>query len=105
MEYVTVEFYFDKTRDINEAKNKIIELFKNFEVQDLKAKDETIYKLMRNSDKIKQNKIAQAARGLYSLPGMISTFIISPVLLGVLIPMLTYYNTRKAHEKMAQQNN
>ena len=100
-------FKLDSIRDLakKEKNNKIIELFKNFEVQDLKAKDETIYKLMRNSDKIKQNKIAQAARGLYSLPGMISTFIISPVLLGVLIPMLTYYNTRKAHEKMAQQNN
>ena len=57
---------------------------------------------MRN---IKNNKIAQVARGLNSIPGLISTFIISPVLLGVLIPMLTYYNTRKAHEKMAQNNN
>ena len=26
MEYVTVEFYFDETKAINEAKNKIIEI-------------------------------------------------------------------------------
>ena len=37
------------------------------------------------------------------MPGLISTFLISPVLLGVLIPKLTYFNTRKAHMKMAQE--
>ena len=51
------------------------------------------------------NKIAQFARGLNSVPGFISTFIISPVILGVLIPMLTYSNTRKAQEKAAQEKN
>ena len=98
-------FTLDSIRGLTkQEKNKrIIELFKNFEVSDIKAKNEVIAKLMKGSGEIKNNKIAQAARGLYSLPGMISTFIISPVLLGVLIPMLTYYNTRKAHEKMAQQ--
>ena len=39
------------------------------------------------------------ARGLNSLPGFISTVFISPILLGILIPMLTYYNTRKANER------
>ena len=98
-------FTLDSIRGLTkQEKNKrIIELFKNFEVSDIKAKNEVIAKLMKGSGEIKNNKIAQAARGLYSLPGMISTFIISPVLLGVLIPMLTYYNTRKTHEKMAQQ--
>ena len=32
-----------------------------------------------------------------------STFIISPVLLGVLIPQLTYSITRKAQEKAAAE--
>jgi len=98
-------FTLDSIKDLSkqEKNKKIIELFEKFEVSDKKAKNEVITKLMKGSGKIKNNKIAQAARGLYSLPGMISTFVISPVLLGVLIPMLTYYNTRKAHEKMTQQ--
>lgn len=92
-----------KSATKQEKNKKIIELFKNFEVSDVKAKNTVIEKLMKGSGEIKNNKIAQAARGLYSLPGMISTFIISPVLLGVVIPMITYHNTRKAHEKMAKE--
>lgn len=84
---------------------KIIELFESLVVKDNKAPNEIISKLMKGSGSIKNNKIAQVARGLNSMPGLISTFIISPVLLGVLIPKLTYYNTRKAHERMAQDNN
>ena len=82
---------------------KIIELFEKFEVADSKAVNETISKLMKGSGDIKNNKIASMARGLNSVPGLISTFIISPVLLGVLIPKLTYFNTKKAHMKMAQE--
>lgn len=99
-------FTLDSIKHLSrEEKNKkIIDLFKKFEVQDLKSKNETIAKLMKGSGDIKTNKIAKVARGLNSLPGFISTFIISPVLLGVLIPMLTYHNTRKAHEKMLNKN-
>lgn len=82
---------------------KIIELFEKFEVADSKAVNETISKLMKGSGDIKSNKIASMARGLNSVPGLISTFVISPVLLGVLIPKLTYFNTKKAHMKMAQE--
>lgn len=86
-----------------EQKNKrIIALFKDFNVADVNAKNETISKLMKGSGNIKKNRIAQFARGLNSIPGAISTFIISPVLLGVFIPMLTYHNTRKAQEKAAK---
>lgn len=99
-------FTLDSIKNLTrEEKNKkIIELFKKLEVKDSKAKNETIAKLMKGSGDIKTNKIAKVARGLNSLPGFISTFIISPILLGVLIPMLTYHNTRKAHEKMLNKN-
>ena len=62
-----------------------------------------ITKLMKGSGDIKHNKIAQTVRGLNSLPGFIATFIISPVLLGVLIPKLTYFNTRKAQQKIVEE--
>ncbi len=54
---------------------------------------------MMCTGKIKDNKILRMARGLNSLPGFISLVLISPVLLGVFIPMLTYHNTKKAYEK------
>ena len=100
-------FTLDSIRGMtkSEKNTKIIELFNNFEVIDPKAKNEVISKLMKGSGTIKDNKIAQIARGLNSLPGLISTVIISPVILGVLIPNLTYYNTRKAQEKIAQEHN
>lgn len=80
-----------------EDKNKkITELFNNLS-------DETIKKVMKGSGEIKHNKIAKMARGLNSLPGFISTVVISPILLGALIPMLTYHNTRKANAKKLQQ--
>ena len=75
---------------------KIAELFNNLS-------DETITKVMKGSGEIKHNKITKMARGLNSLPGFISTVVISPILLGVLIPMLTYHNTRKANAKKLQQ--
>lgn len=87
-----------------EKNKKIIELFKEFKVSDNNTGDEVISKLMKGSGAIKNNKIAKMARGLNSLPGFISTVFISPVILGILIPMLTYHNTRKANaKKMAEQ--
>ena len=102
----------DKTFTLDSIKNlskkeknqKILDVFKNLDIKDSKAKNEIISKVMQGSGNIKNNKIAQFARGLNSIPGAISTFLISPILLGVLIPMLTYHNTRKAHEKVLNQS-
>lgn len=97
------EIFNEKTFELDSIKKfskqdknkKIIDLFKNIETTDPKAKHDLISKLMKGTEGAKANKIAQTVRGLNSLPGMIATFIISPVLLGVLIPKLTYKNTRK----------
>ena len=97
----------DKTFTLDSIKNlskkeknqKILDVFKNLDIKDSKAKNELISKVMQGSGNIKNNKIAQFARGLNSIPGAVSTFLISPILLGIFIPMLTYHNTRKAHEK------
>lgn len=101
----------DKTFTLESIKNlskaeknkKIIELFERIDEADPHVK-EGISKLMKGAGNIKHNKIAKMARGLNSLPGFISTVFISPVLLGILIPMLTYHNTRKANaKKMAEK--
>lgn len=101
----------DKTFTLESIKNlskaeknkKIIELFERIDEADPHVK-EGISKLMKGSGNIKHNKIAKMARGLNSLSGFISTVFISPVLLGILIPMLTYHNTRKANaKKMAEK--
>ncbi len=94
-------FTLDSIKHLSkEEKNKkIIDLFEKFEVTDKNAQNEVISKLMKGSGEIKHNKIAKMARGLNSLPGFISTVIISPLILGILIPMLTYSNTRKANAK------
>lgn len=101
----------DKTFTLESIKNlskaeknkKIIELFERIDEADPHVK-EGISKLMKGSGNIKHNKIAKMARGLNSLPGFISTVFISPILLGILIPMLTYHNTRKANaKKMAEK--
>lgn len=94
-------FTLDSIKHLSkEEKNKkIIDLFNKFEVTDKNASNEVISKLMKGSGEIKHNKIAKMARGLNSLPGFISTVFISPIILGILIPMLTYSNTRKANAK------
>lgn len=91
-------FSLDSIKNLsrNEKNKKITELFDNLS-------DKTIKKIMKGSGEIKHNKIAKMARGLNSLPGFISTVVISPILLGALIPMLTYHNTRKANAKKLQQ--
>lgn len=94
-------FTLDSIKHLSrEEKNKkIIDFFSKFDVTDSKSKNELISKVMKGSGEIKHNKIAKMARGLNSLPGFISTVFISPVILGILIPMLTYRNTRKANAK------
>ncbi len=94
-------FTLDSIKNLSrkEKNEKVKKLFENG------ISDEVISKVMKGSGEIKHNKIAKMARGLNSLPGFISTVIISPILLGVLIPMLTYHNTRKANAKKLQQAN
>ncbi len=61
--------------------------------------DSMIEKVMKTATKGGKNKIATFARGLNSVPALLTTFIISPYILGWAIPRLTYRNTRRIHEK------
>ncbi|MBQ7125639.1 hypothetical protein IJO12_00970 [bacterium] len=88
-----------------EKNKKIIEVFNKIEAPDLKAKNDVIKKVMQGTGDIKSNKIMQTVRGLNALPTAIATFVISPILLGIIIPKITYRNTRKTHEKMLADNN
>lgn len=82
-----------------EDKNKkIIDFFKNFE-----KSDGIIKELMNGAKKGKGNKIAAFARGLNSMPALLTTFFISPYILGWCIPRLTYKNTRRIHEKQDRE--
>lgn len=65
--------------------------------------DDMIKNLMKAAGKMKSNKIATFARGLTSVPGVITTFFISPYILGWVIPRLTYKNTRRIHEKQDRE--
>ena len=76
---------------------KIISFFEKFD------KPELIEKLMKGVGKNRSNKIASFARGLNSMPGLLTTFLISPYLLGWFIPRLTYKNTRRIHEKQDRE--
>ena len=77
---------------------KLISFFEN--LADSKETKDKIVKLMNDLGSGKQGSIAKIARGLSSVPGFISTVIISPIILGWFIPRLTYHNTRKKHAKM-----
>lgn len=90
-----------------EKNKKIIEFFEKFEKTE--ASDNKIAKLMKGKiikkgNKTKQiNKVASFARGLNSIPAAIATAVISPVILGWIIPRLTYANTRRLHAKAEQE--
>ena len=84
-----------------EKNAKFISLFEN--MKDSEETNKLITKLMKGSGGVKNNKISKIARGLNSVPGFIVTCLISPIILGVFIPMLTYSRTRKAHAKMLQE--
>ena len=84
-----------------EKNEKIISLFNK--MKNNKATDEIITNLMTDNIAKKQSTITKIARGLNSIPGCIVTVIISPIILGCFIPMLTYANTRKAHAKMLEK--
>lgn len=63
--------------------------------------DEQVKKVMDYTSKeaINKNKILSYARGLNSIPAAITMVIISPVLLGIIIPKITYAHSRHYHEK------
>lgn len=96
----------DKTLDLkslkglkkDEKNKKIISFFEKNA-----GMDESIKKLMKNVGSKKGNKILTFARGLNSVPGVLTTFFISPYILGWVIPRLTYKNTRRIHEKQDQE--
>ena len=88
------------------------------------AVDELVEKIMKGSIEVKNGKLRQLltkvgvtkgpktrlknpimsfAKGLNSIPGLVATFLISPFVLGWLIPRATYANTRRIHEKQAQE--
>ena len=58
---------------------------------------------MKSAGKGRSNKIAAFARGLNSVPGLLTTFFVSPYLLGWFIPRLTYKNTNRIHEKQDRE--
>lgn len=93
--------------DKQEKNKRIIEFFENFEKSE--EADNKIAKLMKGNiikkgNKTKQiNKVASFARGLNSIPAVIATVVISPVILGWIIPRLTYANTRRIHAKAEEE--
>ena len=89
-----------KGMSLKERNETITKYFKNLD--EAKA-NELIQKVMKDAGKMEKSAITRIARGLYSVPGAIVTVIISPVILGCLVPMLTYSNTRKAHAKMQEE--
>ena len=84
----------------SDKNKKIISVIENM---DKNNADELIKKLMKVTGKMKSNKITTFARGLTSVPGVITTFFISPYILGWFIPRLTYKNTRRIHEKQDRE--
>ena len=78
---------------------KIIEFFEKNNLL-----DNTIKTLMQGTGRPGTNKIAAFARGLNSVPGLLTTFFISPYILGWLIPRLTYANTRRIHAKQDEEH-
>ena len=66
---------------------------------DKKSINDMVTKLMKGASKGGNSKITALARGLNSLPGLITTLFISPYILGWFIPRLTYWNTRRIHKK------
>lgn len=92
----TLDSIKDKAK--GEKNKKIISFFEKLE--NTKATKDLIIKLMNDKGIGKKSSISKMARGLSSVPGFISTVLISPILLGWFIPRLTYANTRKKHATM-----
>ena len=90
-----------------EANKQLISFMENIEKHaeklgistDKKSINEMITKLMKGASKGGNSKITAMARGLNSVPGLLTTIFISPYILGWFIPRLTYRNTRRIHAK------
>ena len=109
------ELFNEKTTKLEEtakltkekANKKIISFMENIEKEaeklgvstDKKSINEMITKLMKSASKGGNSKITAIARGLNSIPGLLTTIFISPYILGWFIPRLTYKNTRRIHAK------
>ena len=100
------EVFNDKNFTLESIRNKpkaeknkqIISFFEK--LADNASTKELIIKFMNDNGLNKKSSISKIARGFSSVPGCLSTVIISPILLGWFIPRLTYSNTRKKHAKM-----
>jgi len=94
----------------DKSNKQIIEFMENIEDNlkklgkntDKKSVNDMITKLMKKVPK-GSNKMTTLARGLISVPGLLTTFCISPYLLGWFIPRLTYSNTRRIHAKQDRE--
>ena len=100
------EMFNASTLDLKSMKGKD-KAIKNKEIisfiEKFDKSDEIIKKVMKGATKGNGNKIAAFARGLNSMPALLTTFLISPYILGWCIPRLTYRNTRKIHEKQDRE--
>lgn len=95
------------------ANKEIIEIVKNLETNakklglpsDKHSINKLIEKTLKGVGKGKNSRITAFARGLNSVPGMLTTLVISPYILGWVIPRFTYKNTRRIHEKEEKEKN
>ena len=113
------EIFNEKTKTLAELKKltkvdankQITEIIENLEANakkmgknfDKKSIDNLISKVMKTASKGRNSKITAMARGLNSVPGLLTTLFISPYILGWCIPRLTYKNTRRIHEKQDRE--
>ena len=91
----------------SEKNKKILSYFENLGKDGKIPKDkidDMISQIMRKASDPKTNKIASFAKGLNSIPAIITTFLISPYVLGWLIPRFTYANTRRLHAEAAEKD-
>ena len=88
-------------KEIKNLKNiEIINRIKNLDDNSCKKFIEKFSQGIKGS---KFSKITSIAKGLNSIPGIISMVLISPYILGWLIPRLTYANTRRIHKKQDEE--
>lgn len=102
--------YFENLgKDGKLAKENVDELINKIMKGTIEVKDGKIRQFLQKLNLAKgpktkvKNPIMSFAKGLNSVPGLVATFLISPIVLGWLIPGLTYANTRRIHEKQAAE--
>jgi hypothetical protein len=103
-----LNFSLESLKDLSKAErnSKITEFFKGLENDGNLAKDkldDMIARIMKGTKGANLNKISRFAKGLNSVPAFITTFLISPYVLGWLIPNFTYANTRRLHAKAEEE--